>query len=440
MAGTALLSAVVMGAVALGFIRQAGDRFALGELRDQADAVSREALFPRKDAKRTLRFLQRALGVDGAALYRIQPDGSADLAGGDPKIRLDAEASRLAFSGSVAEGHAGSDEGRFVWVAQPLGDSLVLVLSRQSGLGALPIPVGTRMAGAALLAVSLAVLLSGFVASRVTSPLKELSEAAGDVAAGDFKRRVPIRSEDEVGVVAESFNRMAEQLGEADERQREFFLSISHELRTPLTAIQGYAEAIEDGTASGSSLTRSAGVIVDESKRLSRLVSDLLDLARIDASRFAVNLEAVDVAATLAAVELSFAPKAEEAGVDLSADCKGEVLVMADPDRLVQVLSNLVENALRYTPSGKSIHLSARPEERRCCIEVVDGGVGFDAQDLERAFERQFLWGKYRGVRDVGTGLGLAITKELVVAMGGTVRAGNSADGGARFVIDLPAA
>jgi signal transduction histidine kinase len=162
-------------------------------------------------------------------------------------------------------------------------------------------------------------------------------------------------------------------------------------------------------------------------------VSDLLDLARLDARRFSVEPQAVEVAPVLEAVRSKFSPQAADGEVELHVDACGAT-VMADPDRLVQILSNLVENALRYTPPSGRIALGCSNGE----ITVTDTGPGFDAEDLPRAFERRYLVGRYRGVREVGTGLGLVITRELAAVMGGSVNAANVPGGGARFTVVLP--
>ncbi|HVF12656.1 MAG TPA: HAMP domain-containing sensor histidine kinase, partial [Actinomycetota bacterium] len=278
-----------------------------------------------------------------------------------------------------------------------------------------------------------------YLSRKIADPLRELAAAASDIAAGGFDRRVPVTSDDEIGVVAESFNQMAQDLGDADRRQREFFLSVSHELRTPLTAIQGYAEALEDGTAEGDKAREAAGVIAGESRRLNRLVSDVLDLARIDARRFQTALEDVDLGMTFLSVKNAFQNKAADASVVIAV-ADSDLRVRADPDRLTQVLSNLVENALRYSPAGSTIAIDTSVSEGTCRIEVSDSGIGLQPEDLSRAFERQYLWSKYRGLRDVGTGLGLAITKELVEGMGGSVEASNRPQGGAAFAVMLPVA
>lgn len=439
---TAVLSVILMAVVGVRLIRQAEERVALSELRRQTEAVSGESALLRGQPRLALRFLRGALNLNQAAIYRFENDGSLALVDGEPNLRLSAADTAALSSGDVVEGRRAAAEGEILFVAQPLGGvarQRVLVVERtvESSVGSLP--VGPRILIAALLAAAAAALVSFFLSNRVAAPLRELADAAKDVAKGNFGRRVPVHSDDEIGVVASSFNSMASELGDSDKRQREFFLSISHELKTPLTAIQGYAEAIEDGTAGNKRNEEAAGVIVGESKRLTRLVSDLLDLARIDAQRFQVTLEDVEVEPLLSQVQQNFAPKAKEGSVEIKVSA-GPSLMRADRDRTIQVLSNLMENALRYTPAAGSVTLSATTSGGWVQLRVEDTGPGFQSEDLDHAFERQFLWTKYRGIRDVGTGLGLAITKELSEAMGGRVLAAKGAGGGAVFTVELPQA
>lgn len=436
---TALISAVLVAAVGVRLIGQASDEVAVAELRRQASSIAQETAFLRREPAQAIRFLSRALGSSGAALYQVQDDGGLLLVGGEATVPLTAAEARALAGGRQVSGHKevlGSD---VVFVGQPIPQrtGLVLVLGRQAGLEATNLPVARRLLFAALIAVGVAAIVAFFLSNRITDPLRQLASAAQSVARGRFETRVPVHSEDEIGVVAGSFNEMAERLGESDRRQREFFLSISHELRTPLTAIQGYAEAVEDGTAVGDGARNAGRVIAEEARRLTRLVSDLLDLARIDAKRFQVEIEEVDVAAVLGSVSEKFGPLAEDVVIEVVAE---DVKAKADPDRLVQVLSNLVENGLRYTPAGRTVVLGANAAGPLVQITVTDGGVGIDEADIPHAFERQYLWRKYRGVRDVGTGLGLAICKELVESMGGSVSAGNAPGSGARFTVTLSAA
>lgn len=438
---TAVLSVVLVSLIGVRLIRQAEARVALSELRRQAEAVSNESTLVKGQPRQALRFLRRALNLNQAAIYRVEESGGLVLVDGEPDVDLTPADTSALKAGQTIEGTRSSPAGDVLFVAKPIGGAArtrVLVVGRtvESSVGTLP--VGPRILIAALFAAAAAALVSFFVSNRVAEPLGELADAVGDIAKGNFSRRVPVRSDDEIGVVAESFNSMAAELEDSDKRQREFFLSISHELRTPLTAIQGYAEAIEDGTAGSENSAQAAGVIVGESRRLARLVSDLLDLARIDARRFQVTLSAVPVDEVLSTVQRNFTPRAAELGVSID-PTPASGTVSADRDRLVQVLSNLVENALRYTPPNRSIRLSGAVSGDWVQMRVEDAGPGLDGEDLSHAFERQYLWTKYRGLRDVGTGLGLAITKELTEAMGGRVSAANGPTGGAIFTVELPA-
>jgi signal transduction histidine kinase len=443
---TAVMSVVLVALVGAGLVRLAAERIAAQELRTQAEALARESGLLSADAAVTLRTFRIAARLTGAAVYRITPDGRLVLAGGEAPEGVPVEALSAAAlrAGKTVTGKVPHAGGSILYVAQPVRAGrvqAVLVLSRQASTGPGFLgPFAGRLAAASLIAVAVAAAVATWLARRISQPLQELAGAASGVAEGRFDLRVPVTSNDEVGVVAASFNRMAEELGRSDRRQREFFLSVSHELRTPLTAIQGYGEAIEDGTIEPARQRDAAAVIVRESRRLARLVADILDLARIDARRFQVSPADVEVEPVLGSIREAFAPKADEGGVEITVECPagGAGTVQADRDRLVQVLSNLVENALRYTPAGKRITLAAEPDGPHVRIRVADGGLGLEQADLAKAFDREYLWGKYRGVRDVGTGLGLAIVKELVEAMGGSVQAANRPEGGAQFTIRLP--
>lgn len=432
---TAVVSLALAALVGTSLIRRAEERTALAELRRQAQAIAGEAALVGGEPRPTLRLVRQTLNLSDASLYRIGA-GRVVLVGGEPQFDLAARDIEQLRAGRPVEGRTPTAAGEALYVARPIAgprSRLALVLARTVQQGP-RIPLGPATLAAAGLAIAAAAGMSLILSKRISGPVNELADAARDLAGGDRSRRVSVDADDEIAVLAEAFNTMADELQADESMQRDFLMSISHELRTPLTAIQGYAEAIEDGTA-GADGVRAAGVIVGESKRLARLVSDLLDLARLDARRFSVHPEPVDVPGVLETVRGNFARTGSE--VDLVAEgC--DATVRADRDRLIQVLSNLVENSLRYTPAGGRIVLSCS-EGDRVTIEVTDTGPGFEDEDLARAFERQYLWSKYRGLREVGTGLGLVITRELAQLMEGEVRAANVPSGGARFSVILPA-
>jgi two-component system sensor histidine kinase BaeS len=239
----------------------------------------------------------------------------------------------------------------------------------------------------------------------------------------------------ELVTLANSINSMAERLEHTRERERQMLLSVSHDLRTPLTSIRGYAEAIEDGVAE--SVPKAASVIVSESRRLERLVADLLDLARLEMAALSLNVVATDVAAVVGATVEGFLPMASAGGISLQTDLTSSANALyarADPDRLAQVVANLVENALAHATTAVTVSLQAAAGG--VVIAVDDDGRGIAGEDLPRIFER-FYQADRGSAR--GSGLGLAIVSELLRAMGGKIEAVSPTGpaGGTRMVVWL---
>jgi two-component system, OmpR family, sensor kinase len=276
----------------------------------------------------------------------------------------------------------------------------------------------------------LAAVCSYLLARRLTRPIGELSSATRRLAAGERGVEVPVDGSDELAELAGSFNRMSGELARAREAQRSFLESVSHELKTPLTSIRGYAEAVGEGAVLPA---EGAAVISAEADRLERLVRDLLDLARFDRAEFSVAHRPVDLGAIAAGAVERHLPRARELSVSLSAAAEDGALALGDEDRLMQATSNLVENALRLTPAGGAVTVRGAPG----LLTVTDTGPGLAPDDLPHAFERFYLYERYRSERAVGSGLGLAIVGGLARAMGGTVSAANATGGGAQFELRL---
>lgn len=294
-------------------------------------------------------------------------------------------------------------------------------------------PFLISLALAALGGVLLAVLLSYLLASRLTRPIGALASATQRLAAGEPGVEVPVNGEDELAGLGRAFNEMSGELGRARESQRRFLESVSHELKTPLTSIRGYAEGLEEGVVPGPEGGR---VIAAEAARLERLVFDLVDLGRVGRSDFAIEHERVDLDAVAAAAVARHLPRARELGVELTGAAGTQSGGIGDEDRLLQATANLIENALRLTPAGGTVTVAAGPG----WISVRDTGPGLAPDDLPRAFERFYLYDRYRSERAVGSGLGLAIVKELITAMGGRVEASRAPGGGAEFTLHVPVA
>jgi signal transduction histidine kinase len=261
----------------------------------------------------------------------------------------------------------------------------------------------------------LAALAAFLLARRIARPVDRVAAAARTLASGAHPEPVPMEGATEIATLAGAFNDLAAQLQKAQEAERNFLLSVSHELKTPLTAIRGYAEAVEDGVVDPRD---AAATVAAEARRLERLVRDLLDLARMNRTDFSVQNTEIDLAEVVDDAVRRYEQQAESFGVELHAVAPAPAPAIADADRVLQIVSNLVENALRLTPPGGEVRVvAAQPG----VLRVEDTGPGLAEGDAERAFERFYLHERYGRERQVGTGLGLAIVKELALAMGGDV-------------------
>jgi two-component system sensor histidine kinase BaeS len=261
--------------------------------------------------------------------------------------------------------------------------------------------------------------------------VERVSQASLALAAGEHPGPLPVSGPTEVAALARSFNQLSDDLDRAKDAERTFLLSVSHELKTPLAAIRGHGEALIDGVMT---VPKAANVIVQESKRLERLVRDLLDLARLNARSFSIHAGELDLNRVVHEAVERHGAQSLRVGVRLVADTNGGAPALADPDRTLQVLSNLIENALRTTPRGGTVTVSARPGS----VAVADTGPGLEAEELPHAFERFYLYSRYSENRAVGTGLGLAIVQQLTEAMGGSVAVESEAGHGTVFTVGLP--
>jgi two-component system sensor histidine kinase BaeS len=344
---------------------------------------------------------------------------------------------------------------QIVWVAQPIqtaaGETVVVVATRRVGVFAVGRLGGILILAAAVAALA-AVALSVWLVRRLTRPLEAMERTARAIAAGDLDARVGppgAAVDDELAAVGRAIDTIAAELSRHRSLERAFLMSISHDLRTPLTSIRGYAEAVAEGAADDEESRRRAALIIEaEARRLERLVADLLELARLDAREFSLRPGPVDAAEVARHAALALEPAAREAGLRLVVgDAAGSptmadgpaTVAMTDPERLAQVVANLVENALKYAATTVEVATRTVSGGRTVEIAVADDGPGIHPDDLPRVFERLYTSRRQPG-RKVGTGLGLAIVHELVTAMGGRVDVGSAAEGGTSFVVSLPAA
>jgi len=319
---------------------------------------------------------------------------------------------------------------------------IVLALVFQPLREALPSPGVLLLVtcGVPLSFTILAAVLGGIAFRRMSSPVADVMAAADAVAEGDMSVRVREDIPGEFGRLARSFNRMTAELERSEQQRRNLTADVAHELRTPLHIIQGNLEGILDGVYQPTPEQITA--TLEETRLLARLVSDLQTLSLAEAGQLPLHRVPVSAADLLSDVATSFSGQAAEAGVDLQIETTGDEAALtsdADPDRLDQLLSNLVANALRYTPAGGKVTLRAAPLEGGVRLTVADTGAGILEEDLPYIFDRFWRGDRSRTRKEgTGSGLGLAIARQLVQAHGGTIRADSQPGNGTTFVIELP--
>ena len=344
---------------------------------------------------------------------------------------LPTSARRAAVKGNAVQGTLTMGGIAYYFAASPANPGTLILLQRESTVSTLLSPYVWGLLIAAAVGGLLAAVAAFLIARRIARPVDRVSAAARSLTRGAHPEPVPVEGAAEIATLATAFNDLAAQLRQAQEAERNFLLSVSHELKTPLTAIRGYAEAVEDGAVDPK---EAAATVASEARRLERLVRDLLDLARMNKTDFSVHNTEIDLAEVVDDAVRRYEPQAESFGVELHVVGDGSAPAIGDADRVLQVVSNLVENALRLTPPGGEVRVVAAPG----VLRVEDTGPGLAEADTERAFDRFYLHERYGRERQVGTGLGLAIVKELTLAMGGGVEVESRPGQRTVFTVRLP--
>jgi signal transduction histidine kinase len=314
----------------------------------------------------------------------------------------------------------------------PFGD--LIVAKPKTELTQRLIPLLQRLAIASLGGIIVAGLLGLYLSRRITRPVLALSRATDEIARGSYDVDLPpVRGGDEIGHLADSFRQMAARLSDAERQERNFLMSVSHELRTPLTAIRGHVDALREGVAEDpEARAASLEVIAREGARLERLVGDVLDLAKLEAHRFTVHSEEVDMERLCDQAYNAFGEEARRRSIDYAKRFEAQPTILSDGDRVLQIISNLLSNAFRWTPDGGRVQLELSASNGRVSVAVDDNGPGVAIAEQERIF-RPF-WSR----DDSGTGLGLAIAHELAAALGGSIALDSRPGEGSRFELVLP--
>ena len=328
---------------------------------------------------------------------------------------------------------------------------VALLASPRRGLRTVLKDIAGYFFQAGLVALAISLILALLIARSIAKPLQRITSAAEEIARGNYDQTLDITSPSEIGRLAASFNTMVRQVKASRQAQRDFVANVSHELKTPLTSIQGFSQAILDGTANDeTSRHRAIEIINDEASRMSRLVDELLDLTRIESGQVKMMREPVDLAGVLKACVEKFALQAEKNNIELLLEVSTLPPVTGDKDRLAQVFTNLLDNALKYTPPAGKVTVRAQEVKRKTGkktapssaieVTVTDTGIGIPPEDLEHVFERFYQVDKSRAGKDRGVGLGLTIAKQIIEAHKGTISVESVRDLGTKFTIGLPVA
>jgi signal transduction histidine kinase len=436
-----LLAGLIASLISVRFFQSYTRARAIDELRSESVGIVQ--LYSRQAGRASVPYTGLVHALGGDQIYWVPVAQGVNLGQQIPEIPTSTVNMKLLRAGrtETIDLHwpTGKKGRNYLAVAQPLelGNNLfgaLVVAKPTSQLRSRSVTLIERLGLAFGGGVIIASLLGFYWSRRITEPLRKLSQAADEVAAGHYDVEVPTpRGSDEISHLSARFADMAAKLAESEQLSRNFLMSVSHELRTPLTAIRGHVSALSEGVIEDPTLREaSLGVISEEALRLERLVGDVLDLAKLDAHRFTVLQEEVDMERLSERAYAAFGEEARRREIDYRLDLRAKPVIVTDGDRVLQIIVNLLSNAFRWTPEGGRIEVELSAENGSVSVAVADTGPGIAEEERERIF-RPF-WSRDGG----GTGLGLAIARELAVALGGRLVLDSTPGQGSRFVLVLP--
>jgi len=435
-----VLAAVVATLIAVRFFQSYTRTHAATELRGESAGIVRLYEGQAGVGHVSLKNLELPLGGDRVYWIPAVP-GASLLAGPLPELPRSAVPLAKILAGKPPAFDLHVRSGSYLGVGQvvrlaglPVG--VLVVAKPDSALRSRWLQLVWELALAFGIGIPVALALVVYFSRRIVRPLEALTAAADEVAVGHYDVPVPERTGgSEVERLAARFGEMTAKLAESEQLSRHFLMSVSHELRTPLTAIRGHVAALREGVLDDEDARRrSLEVIAEEALRLERLVGDVLDLAKLDARRFALLREEVDMRALCERAYAAFAEEARARNIEYELALGEGAVLVTDGDRVLQIVSNLLANALHWTPAGGRIDLGLTARNGEVIVAVADTGPGIAPQEAERIF-RPF-WSGDGG----GTGLGLTIARELALALGGRLELDSEPGRGSRFVLVLPVA
>lgn len=303
--------------------------------------------------------------------------------------------------------------------SKPIG--YIILTSSASGMSMVFEQIIKTIIIASLWVFLAAIIIVYFITDRITTPIKDISKAVKSYSKGNFDVRIPVRGEDEIANLAIAFNNMASDLSKLEKTRNTFFSSVSHDLKTPMTSIQGFIEGIQDGTIPPEKHEYYLGIVLEEVKRLSRLVNSLLDITRMQSGNVKLNPEHFDICEMARLILISFEEKIEELKLNIEFNCDDETSdVFADKDAIHQVLYNIVSNAMKFTPEEGTLKIDITKDKSndKYIVSVYNTGIGMKSEELEYVFDSFYKADSSRGLDKTGTGLGMFIAKSKIDAHG----------------------
>jgi len=328
-------------------------------------------------------------------------------------------------------------------VSNQVGETVgVVFLSAQiSEMNRLFYDLQRMLLGVGVFVIVVSFIIVFFIVRTTTNPLKKIDHAARQFARGNFDVRVDIKSQDEIGELAMAFNNMAQSLNDYEKSRQNFLVNITHELRTPMTTIGGFVDGILDGTIPEEKSADYLRVISGEVKRLSRLITSILYISRLQSDKEPMNMARIDICQLVSQVMFGFEQKVGEKEIDVAVEfSQYNLFVTADPDAITRVVYNLVDNAVKFTPQGGKISIHVEKDGSKARVSVENTGEGLDEADLPYIFDRFYKADKSRGINQNGTGLGLFIVKSIVNRHGEDIVAESVKNEYCRFTFALPVA